>query len=83
MSLSPSDNQVFDDYTEMFLTSGWGRFVEDMKKNQNAIAPTIMSADVEIKDIYRLKGRNDVWQYIISLKDQLDQIKKAMEDQDE
>jgi hypothetical protein len=64
--MSPEDQQMFDEYFELFMQPGWSRLMTDLEENLVTV-DTIRGVPDDVT-LYRNQGKLEILQNIISLK---------------
>lgn len=76
MALSPEQSKLFEDFNFMFGTDGWKLLIEDIKLKQDDIPDTLLSNKMTTEDLSFIKGRNDVYTYLLGLQSLMEQFRK-------
>lgn len=83
MALTPEQSKVFDAYDQLLASEGWRMFEDDMRKNQESLAPLLLQKDSGMEVLWFCKGRNDVYEHILGLRSMLEQLRAQLEASDE
>lgn len=62
-----SQSEVIDAYEHLFAQEGWKMFIEDIKRNQESLAPQLLAMDSTSDQLWFFKGRNDVYTSILGM----------------
>lgn len=76
-----AQNKIFDIYERLFAEEGWKELVDDLKEKlamQNTNLVNIASSE---RDLYKAKGINFAWGYIINLEENLAKAKKLADEE--
>lgn len=78
--MSPEDQQVFDEYFELFMQPGWSRLVTDLEENL-VMVDTIRGIPDDVT-LYRNQGKLEILQNIISMKEFMENLYDDMSKED-
>lgn len=78
--MSPEDQDMFDDYFELFNHSGWKRLIVDLQNNLEAVDTLRGVADEKM--LYRNQGKAEVLENLISLKTYIENMYENMNRED-
>lgn len=81
MSLSPEQSRIFEEYERMFMTEGWKMFVDDIKKNKEALTGMLLTQGSDQRVLDLCKGRDDVYRSVIGLQAYMEAARKQLEDE--
>jgi capsule polysaccharide export protein KpsC/LpsZ len=76
--LTPETIKYFDDMERLFGSQGWKNFVEDITLRQQQEKSDLLRAKQTVDSMTIAFGRNEVYQYILSLEDTLNEVKKQL-----
>jgi hypothetical protein len=83
MGLTPDQNKVFDAYDHMFASEGWQMFIEEVKRNQEALFPALLESATKVEELWFIKGKNDAYKWLLGLQALMDAVRQNMEEIDE
>lgn len=78
-NLTIEQNQNLSEYERMFFSEGWKLLAEDLKERQSELGDKALRATND-KELFFLKGLNEVYTYILGLPDLIREVRKSYEE---
>ena len=81
MAMTPEQSKILDDFDRMAMTDGWKTFVEDIREKKEQLLPQLLASTTK-EELFFIKGRNDVYTYILGLQGLMEAVRKQLEEPD-
>jgi hypothetical protein len=76
--VTPDQSKYFDDMEFMFGSQGWKNLIEDLQARQAQEKENLLISKATADAITQAFGRNEVYQYILSLESTLSEVKRQL-----
>lgn len=81
--MTPEHLKYFDDMEFLFGQPGWKNILEDIRLRQEHEKEIALNTRTTSGDLSIAFGRNEVYQYILSLEATLAEVKRQLSEEDE
>lgn len=76
--MTPEQQKYIDEMEFLFGQQGWKNLVEDIQIRQKQERDNLLSAKTTAHDVTVAFGRNEVYQYLLSLEPTLQEVKRML-----